>query len=165
MCESSSKKVLRKSKSSITIVAWISKQTGHFHSPGSGKYPDFEAFHLFQTSATEQMWPLPAAVSTHTHSVTLTHTHWVAPAQAAPCSLVLFWLRRPEGGTLPKYGEQGGGTFRIASQSAGRSRQTVLRVTHVRDSIDARAGGACVLNISGNDSGAHVGILLDEKKC
>lgn len=64
---------------------------------------------------------------------------------------------------MPIYGERGGGTFRVAGQSALGSTQTFFRVTHVRDSIDAKAGGACVLKINQNDSAAHVGLLLDEK--
>lgn len=60
-------------------------------------------------------------------------------------------------------GLQGGGIFRGCSQSALRSVQTYFRVTHARDSIDARAAGWCGLKIVLNDSGAHVGLLLAEK--
>lgn len=94
------------------------------------------------------MSPLPAAVRTHTHSKTFTHTHWFRPTQEAPHTLVLFWLHRQKGGPMPINGEQGGGTFRVSSQSASGSTRTFFRVTHARDSIDARVGGACVLNIN-----------------
>ncbi len=110
------------------------------------------------------MSPQPAAVSTHTHSNTFTHTHWVRPTQEAPYTLVLFWLRRQKGGSLPKNGERGGGTFRVAGQSAPRSTQTFFRVTHARDSIDARAGGACVLNINRQRQRRSRGAITGEKR-
>lgn len=49
---------------------------------------------------------------------------------------------------MPKHGERGGGTFRVTGQSAPSSARTFFRVTHTRDSIDARGRGACVLNIN-----------------
>lgn len=136
-------------------------QTVLFHLPGSCKYPDFVAFHLFQTSETDECH-LRQLLS-HTHSNTFTHTHWVKPTQEAPYTPALFWLRRQKGGSMPKKGERGGGTFRVGSQSAPGSTQTFFRVTHGRDSIDARAGGACVLNINQQRQRRSRGDITGEK--
>ena len=88
---------------------------------------------------------IPDCSETDPHSSTHTdiHTHSGSHRQTPSAShtLVLFWLRRRKGGSVPIYGERGGGTFRDAGQSAPRSAPTFFRVTHVRDSIDARAGG------------------------
>lgn len=60
--------------------------------------------------------------------------------QETPHSLVLFWLRQREGGSMPKFGERGGLTFRVSVQPAPGSAQTFFRMTQARDSIDARVG-------------------------
>lgn len=58
----------------MTVAAWISKQIVHFHSPDSGKYPDLEAFHLFQTSEAAE-FHLCRRLSAHTLIQTHSHTH------------------------------------------------------------------------------------------
>lgn len=105
-----------------------------------------------------------ASCCQHTHSFKHIHTHTLGQTNAGESTHSCFILAAStKGGSLPKHGERGGGTFRVVSQSAPGLAQTFFRVTHARDSIDARVGGACVLNINQNDSGAHVGLLLDEK--
>lgn len=51
-----------------------------------------------------------------------------------------------KGGAVPIYGKTGG-SVPGAGQPAATSGKDVLRVTHVRDSIDARDGGVWLLNI------------------
>lgn len=52
----------------------MQKKIVHFLSPGSCKYPDFEAFHLFQTSETDECH-LCQLLSAHTLIQTHSHTH------------------------------------------------------------------------------------------
>lgn len=98
---------------------------------------------------TDEMSPRPAAVRVHA----LIQTHPRArtgPHERRRLHTLLFYFGCVDtrGGLVPKHGARGGGTFRVSGQSAPRARRTFFRVTHTRDSIDARAGGACVLNIN-----------------
>lgn len=90
---------------------------------------------------------LPAAASTHNHTNTLTHTHALGQIRADGLHTVFILAASRRRRAHAQIWRKGGGTFRSAGQSAPGSTQTFFRVTHVRDSIDARAGGACVLNI------------------
>lgn len=120
----------------------------YFHIPGSCKYPDFEGFHLFPT---RWMSPLPAAVRKHTHSNTLTHA--AGQTSAGGSMLSCFILdAEAEAGLCPnmvtgRWNVPGREPISVAFDI------TLLRVTHARDSIDARAGGACVLNITETAAG------------
>lgn len=119
-----------------------------FHSPVSCKYPDFEVYHLFQTSKTDECH-LCQLLSERTLIQTHSHTHTGSDqCRRIHTLLFYFWLRRHKGVSMTIHGEQGSGTFRVASQSASGFTQTFFHVTHARDSIDARDGGASVLNIN-----------------
>lgn len=57
---------------------------------------------------------------------------------------------------MPIYGERGGRIFRVCSQSARWPTKTYFRLTHARDSIDARGvGGVRLLNINRSAPEAH----------
>lgn len=99
------------------------------------------------------MSPLPAAAGTHTHSDTLshTHTHTGLDPHRRPHTMLLtllFWLRRQQGGSMPKYGkravERSG--VRANQRRAGHRRSSVWRTYGIP--LTQEPLEACVLNIS-----------------
>lgn len=96
------------------------------------------------------MSPLPAAYG-HTHSLkTQSHTHTLGQTNTVALHTLLFYHGCVDNKAGPCPNMVNGAVERSGSPANQRRVRapTFFRVTHNRDSIDARAGGACVLNIN-----------------
>lgn len=137
------------------------KQTVHCHSPASCKYP---TFHLFPNQRTWWMSPLPAAVGPHTLIQTHSHTH-TGSDRCSRLHILLFYFGCVDkrAGSCPKM------VNGAVERSGTRTNQRCALDTRLP--CDARTGfhwrksrGSVRAKYKPtNDSGAHVGLLLDEK--
>ncbi len=137
------------------------KKTVCFCSPGSCKYPDIEAFHVFQTRKTDechfcQLLPAHTLIQTHSHTNTGSDQR---RGSTNSCFILAASTKRRVNAQKWRTGRW---NFPGRSQSGPGSTQTFFRVTHARDSIDARVGGACVLNINRQRQRCSRVLLLDE---